>query len=133
VQRSSSAPNCSYFINWTDLDDALVWEIEVNQTGEYGVELQYTCAPSDVGSTIELSFGTSRRTGSVQVAWDPPLYSNQDTLPRPPAESPMKEFRSLELGTMHLESGRGSLTLRALEIPGNEVMHLRSITLTLLP
>jgi hypothetical protein len=57
--------------------------------------------------------------------------TNQDTLPRPPAESPMKEFRPLDLGTIRLDRGRGPLTLRAVYIPGREVMRLRSLTLTL--
>ena len=29
IKRSSAAPNCSYFVNWTRLDDSLVWDIDV--------------------------------------------------------------------------------------------------------
>jgi arylsulfatase A-like enzyme len=133
VRRSASAPNSSYFVNWTRLDDAVVWEIDVHTSGRYAVELFYTCPVADAGSTIELSFGDSRLRGQVQPGWDPPLYTNQDTLPRPAAESPMKEFRPLQLGTMVLKKGRGPLTVRAVEIPGREVMHLRALSLTLLP
>jgi hypothetical protein len=43
----------------------------------------------------------------------------------------MKDFRPLALGSMHLESGRGPLTLRALQIPGESVMDVRRINLTL--
>jgi hypothetical protein len=67
----------------------------------------------------------------VAPGWDPPLYTNQDTLPRPPGESQMKEFRPLALGSMRLEKGRGELTLRALEIPGAYVMDVRRVNLTL--
>ena len=35
------------------------------------------------------------------------------------------------LGAMHLEKGRGPLTLRAVEIPGKSVMDVRLVTLTL--
>jgi len=63
--------------------------------------------------------------------WNPPLYTNQDTIARPPAESRIKEFRPLNLGTMKLEKGRGQLTLRALEIPSASVMDVRQVTLTL--
>jgi arylsulfatase A-like enzyme len=133
VKRSANAPNCSYFVNWTNIEDSMVWEIEVNQTGEYAVEILYTCPLADAGATIELSFPDGRLTGLVQPGWDPPLYTNQDTLPRPPAESQMKEFRPLQLGTMRLEKGRGPLTLRALKIPGKQVMDVRAITLTLKP
>jgi len=43
----------------------------------------------------------------------------------------MKEFRSLNLGALRLEKGRGLLTLRALNIPGKNVMEVRQVNLTL--
>lgn len=131
VERSSSAPNCSYFVNWTSVDDSLVWLLDVNTTGIYDVIIDYTCREADAGSTIELSFKQATLSGQVTPFWDPPLYTNQDTLPRPPAESTMKEFRPLELGSISLEKGEGPLTLRAVKIPGQGVMDLRRVTLTL--
>jgi len=132
VRRSASAPNCSYFVNWTSLNDRMTWDIDVNTSGRYDVEILYTCPLDDAGSTIELEFNGSRLAGRVAPGWDPPLYSNQDTIARPPGESRMKEFRALKLGTMRLEKGRGLLTLRALEIPGRSVMDVRQVNLTLL-
>jgi arylsulfatase A-like enzyme len=133
VQRSSSAPNCSYFVDWTTREASMVWNLRVQTPGDYHVVIDYTCPLADAGSLIELSFRGSRLTGRVAPGWDPPLYTNQDTLPRPPAESPMKEFRPLDLGTIRLEPGQGELTLRALEIPGHSVMDVRRVTLTLMP
>lgn len=132
VRRSSSAPNCSYFVNWKAREDQLEWRLEVQTSGQYAVSLDYTCPLPDAGATIELSFKDSRLLGKVTPGWDPPLYTNQDTLPRPAAESKMKPFRTLDLGKMTLVSGQGSLVLRALEIPGKSVMDLRRVTLTLL-
>jgi hypothetical protein len=43
----------------------------------------------------------------------------------------MKEFRPLRLGSIRLPAGPGVLTLRAVEIPGQEVMDLRALTLVL--
>jgi hypothetical protein len=133
VRRSSGAPNCSYFVNWTTKQDSMVWLLDVHTTGRYEVVIDYTCPEPDAGSLIELAFQESRLTGHVTPAWDPPLYTNQDTLPRPHGESQMKEFRPLKLGTIDLESGTAQLTLRALEIPGKSVMDVRRVTLTLLP
>jgi arylsulfatase A-like enzyme len=132
IQRSSPAPNCSYFVNWTSETDSMVWLLDVRTSGRYQVSIDYTCPLADAGSTIELSFNNNRLSGTVQPGWDPPLYTNQDTLPRPPAESQMKEFHSLELGEMSLDEGAGKLILRALEIPGASVMDVRRVTLTLL-
>ena len=133
IERSARAPNCSYFVHWTSEDDSITWNIDVATAGRYAVQLQYTCPPADAGATVELSFCGSRTMGKVAPGWDPPLYTNQDTLPRPPAESRMKEFRALDLGVITLQAGQGPLVLRALDIPGRTVMDLRSVTLTLLP
>ncbi|MBL9156238.1 MAG: arylsulfatase [Verrucomicrobiales bacterium] len=131
VKRSSNAPNCSYFVNWTSLDDSLVWNLEVVTTGRYEVTIDYTCPLPDAGSTIELSFGDARLAGKVVPGWDPPLHTNQDTLPRPHGESTMKDFKTLILGEVELTAGKGPLTLRAIDIPGKSVMDLRRLTLTL--
>jgi len=130
IQRSAGAPNCSYFVNWKTTDDSITWDIDVHTTGRYSVTVYYTTP--DAGSLVELSFGKNKLGGRVRPAWDPPLYTNQDTIARPRAESQMKEFRLLELGTISLEKGRGLLTMHALEIPGKSVMDVRQIVLTLL-
>ena len=132
VKRSSAAPNCSYFVNWTSKEDSMFWLLDVHTTGRYEVAIDYTCPEADAGSQIELSFLDSRLQGRVTPGWDPPLYTNQDTLPRPHGESQMKEFRTLKLGEIRLEKGQGPLTLRALDIPGKSVMDVRRVTLTLL-
>ena len=131
VKRSSGAPNCSYFVNWTTKDDRMIWKLDVHTAGDYEVEILYTCPEGDEGSTVELSFLKDRLTSKVSPAWNPPLYTNQDTIPRPAAESTMKEFRTLNAGTLHLEKGVGELTLRALEIPGKSVMNVRQVNLIL--
>ncbi len=131
VKRSSNAPNCSYFVNWKTKEDSMVWLLDVHTTGKYEVTIDYTCPVPDAGSLVELSFLESKLTGKVAQGWDPPLYTNQDTLPRPDGESTMKEFRTLKLGEVKLTKGIGPMTLRALEIPGKSVMDVRRVTLTL--
>lgn len=132
IRRSSNAPNCSYFVNWTKLNDRMEWLLDVHTTGRYAVSIDYTCPQEAVGCVIQLSQKDNHLTGRIAEAWDPPLYTNQDTLPRPPAESQMKEFRTLNLGEMQLEKGIAPLILKALEIPGSSVMDVRRVTLTLL-
>ena len=130
VRRSAGAPNCSYFVNWKDAADAMTWDVAVNTTGQYDAVIYYTCPPADAGSTVELSFNGASVTGKVAPGWDPPLIADQDRVPRK-SESIMKEFRTLNLGTVKLAKGRGPLTLRALQIPGKSVMEVRLVTLTL--
>jgi hypothetical protein len=130
VKRSGNAPNSSYFTNWTSPDDSMTWDIEVHETGNYAVAINYTCTAPDVGSTVEVSFKNSSVTGKVSRAWDPPLNDHEDRVPRV-GESFMKDFQPLQIGTMHMEAGRGLLTLRAKDIKGKQVMDVRLVSLTL--
>lgn len=132
VKRSANAPNCSYFVHWTSTDDRITWDVDVHATGTYEVTLYYTCAEADTGSTVEMTLGSSTLSGKVLPAWDPPLIVDQDVIPRPPAESIMKDFHPLALGKVRIEKGRGLLTFRATELAGSRVMDLRGVALTLL-
>lgn len=124
IKRSNRFPNDSFFSNWTSLDDSITWNCEVGKTATYQVELFYTCPAADVGSTIELSFNDNRLTGKITEAHDPPLAGMQhDRVKR--VESYVKDFKRMNLGTIKLDAGKGTLTLQALEIPGSQVMDFR--------
>ena len=45
-------------------------------------------------------------------------------------ESYVKDFKPLQLGTIDLPQGKGTLTLRALDNPGGQVMEFRLLMLT---
>jgi arylsulfatase A-like enzyme len=130
VRRSAGAPNCSYFVNWKTKEDTMTWDIEVHTAGTYRVEIQYACPAKDLGANVELRFKDATTTGKVAAAWYPALLDQQDRVPRK-GESYMREFRSMTLAPLTLAKGRGALTLRAVEIPGQQVMEVRAITLTL--
>jgi len=131
VQRSSKAPNCSFFTHWTNPDDRITWDIDVATTGKYEAVIYYTVPATDVGSTVELSFQGSRLEGQVSQANDPPLHGTEhDRAPRG-QESLVKDFKPLDLGQIELPKGRGELSLRALKVPGKSVMDVRLLFLTL--
>jgi arylsulfatase A-like enzyme len=129
IKRSNRYPNCSFFTHWTSLDDKISWPVEVDTSGDYAVEVYYTCLDADVGSVIELSLGDSRVQGQITSAHDPSLQgAENDRVKR--TESYVKDFRPLTLGTIHLQQGRGELVLRALSKPGAQVMDFRLLMLT---
>lgn len=130
IKRSSRHPNCSFFTNWTSIEDRMTWDIEVRTAGRYQVEIYYACPAADVGSTIEVSLGESRLQGAVPEAHDPPLRgAEHDRVKRD--ESYVKDFKPLKLGVFELKAGRGELTLRAIKVPGRQVMDVRLMLLTL--
>ncbi len=130
VQRSSGAPNCSYFVNWQTKEGSMTWDIDVHTPGEYEATIDYVCPEADMGSTIELSFGEAKTDGKVTPGWYPPLITGQDRASRK-GESFMRDFHTLALGTIKLSAQRGLLTLRALEISGQSVAEVLRVTLTL--
>lgn len=124
IKRSASAPNSSYFTNWTNLNDKITWDVEVLSEGDYEVKVYYTCPAKDAGATIELSFGPDKLISKITEANDPPLRGMEnDRVKR--EESYVKDFKPLKTGVIHLKKGSGELILKALDIPGSQVMDFR--------
>jgi hypothetical protein len=76
---------------------------------------------------VELSFNTSKLAFQITEAFDSPLLKNDDVYSR--GEGYVKEFKRIKIGTIHLEKGKGELSLKALEIPGKQVMDFRLLLL----
>ncbi len=131
IQRSSKAPNNSFFTNWTELGDHITWDIDVGQGGRYDAILHYTCAAGDEGVTIRLAIarGDSVQTRVVDV-FDPPLW---DKSKERVAKSHyfVKDFRPLHVGRLTLPPGRSTLTLDAVDLPGKRAIDVHSVDLIL--
>ena len=128
IQRSNRHPNSTFFTNWKRTDDAITWDVDVLETGDFEAEIYYACPAADVGSTVRLSLGNDQVTARITEAHDPPLRgAEHDRVPR--IESYVKDFRPLTLGRIHLEKGRGTLTLNATNIPGGQAMEFRMLVL----
>ena len=129
IKRSNRFPNCSFFTNWISVEDNISWDIDVVADGDFEVVLYYTCLKKDIGSTFELSIGESKLTGKITEAHDPPLRGMEhDRVER--ESSYVKDFKPLKLGTMHLKKESGQLILKALNIPGSQVMDFRLLMFT---
>lgn len=128
IKRSSIHPNCSFFTDWSNISDSITWEAEVLTDGNYEVEIYYTCAPEDVGSTFEVSFLGEKITGKIMEAHNPPLTGMENDRDIR-SESYVKDFKQLKVGTIHLKKGEGILALKALEIPGSQVIDFRLMML----
>ncbi|OVE75892.1 N-acetylgalactosamine 6-sulfate sulfatase [bacterium E08(2017)] len=129
IKRSSQHPNDSFLSNWSSVDDRIEWPCQIGASGTYKVEIFYTCSEADVGSTVELSFNDAKMAGKIVESHDPPLFGKEhDRVPR--KESYDKDFKRMTLGSIKLEKGEGTLSLRALDIPGSQVMDFRLMLLT---
>ena len=128
LKRSNRFPNCSYFTNWTKLDDKLTWQVEAGAAGRYAVELHYAVRKGSEGAVLELSFNGKRLRHTITQPHEVPTRGQEnDRVPR--AESFVKDFKAVDIGVIMLSKGKGELMLRALEIPGQEVLEFRLLML----
>ncbi|MEZ6074339.1 MAG: hypothetical protein R3C56_01300 [Pirellulaceae bacterium] len=117
IERSNKAPNCSYFTNWKNTDDTMTWPVEVLEEGNFEVEMHYTCPASLVGAEVALTLGASQLRATIDTANDPPPKGAEHDRVHRGTESLVKDFKPLKLGVVHLEKGKGELTLRASKLP----------------
>ncbi len=128
IERSNRFPNSSFFTNWTGVEGAIAWDVEVGRAGEYEATVYYAASPAAVGTVLRLALGESSVEGPVEQANDAPLIgAEHDRTPR--QESYFKDFKPLRLGTIRLGAGRGELTLTAPRIPGGEAIDFAFLTL----
>jgi hypothetical protein len=124
IERSNRYPNNSFFKNWKSVNDSITWDVEVLADGHFDVELYYTASEENLGSIVELSLGKSKIAKKISAAHDLPLKGMEnDRVPR--QESYVKDFKPIDLGTMVLKKGEGTMTLKALKIPGEEAIDFR--------
>ncbi|MDR1202587.1 MAG: arylsulfatase [Tannerellaceae bacterium] len=126
IQRSNKYPNSSYFINWIDTSDSISWNVKVEEPGTFEAMIYYICTHENIGSTLRLSVGNSELTSQLTKVNDTPMLGAElDRVPR--TESYSKGFKPYSLGTIILEKGEMSVSLKALQIPGEEVMYLQML------
>ncbi|MCB0669589.1 MAG: sulfatase-like hydrolase/transferase, partial [Saprospiraceae bacterium] len=124
VVRSNRYPNCSYFTNWTSVDDSITWEVEVLEGGDFDVQLYYTCPETSVGSTFTLTFNGNSIEAAINEAHNPPeMGMENDRIPR--QESYVKDFVPMHIGPIHLDKGNGKLVLKAKDLKGAQLMDVR--------
>lgn len=124
IERSNTYPNDSFFTNWSSAKDSITWDVDILADGHFNVELYYTISEENLGSIVELSLCNSRIAKKIKVANDAPLRGKEnDRVPR--KESYVKDFKPMDLGTMVLKEGKGTLTLKTLKVAGGEVADIR--------
>ncbi len=69
----------------------------------------------------------------VDKANDPPVLGKEHDRADRGSESFVKDFQPLRLGEITFAKGRGPLTLGAVKQPGEAVIEVRAVQLTLLP
>lgn len=106
--------------NWKEVNDSVVWPVEVYTSGTYDFILRYTCDETNVGTEMQLSVNDKHIKGTI-------LHAFTAELAKLPSVtnilSPLvkESWASLSLGRMKLARGRYDIVLQAVNIPGNIV------------
>ena len=124
IKRSNHYPNCTYFTHWINDNDSITWNAEVPKEGDFEVTVYYSCAEDAIGSVFEVSLGKSKIEGIIKEAHNPEQFgAAEDRVIR--AESYVKDFKPLNIGTIHLQKGKGTLSLKAVNKTGEKMMDFR--------
>ena len=128
IKRSNRFPNCSYFTNWTKLEDKITWQAEVGVAGKYEAMLHYAVPEGDEGAVLELVHNQSKLRYTITEAHEVPDRGQEnDRVLR--QESYIKDFKAVKMGIIGLKAGKGELTLHALKIPGKQALEFRLLML----
>lgn len=113
VARFMLLRNIGNICCWTDERDWVSWQFEVTTPGSYVVELRYSSAPGNAGSTFEVSVGAQHLGGTISA----------DT-------GSWYRHRRLRVGVLELKkTGQQTLSLKPTGKPGQVVMNLAWVRL----
>ena len=128
IKRSGRFPNCSYYENWKTTEDKITWNCEVGATGTYEVSIHYALKKGDEGTVVQLSHNNASIEHEFTESHEVPSRGQEnDRVER--RESYVKDFKEIKIGIINLTKGKGELTLKALEIPGEESIEFRLLML----
>jgi len=130
LKRSSIHPNCSWICEWRDLNDSLLWHIDVETSGTYRVGVMYSAHSGQLGSRFSAECGADSCAFEIDEEFNQPELHGFDRYPR--KESYEKEFTLFECATMTLPKGTADFVLKALRMPGEEMPHVRALKLELI-
>jgi hypothetical protein len=128
IERSNRWPNCSFYTNWNSISDSISWAVEVLADGDFEVTLYYTCKEENTGAVVALSDGRQKTAITITEAFDPPLRGMENDRSER-QNSYVKDFNPVSMGTISLKKGTQTLSLKALEVPGNGVIDFRLLML----
>jgi putative heme-binding domain-containing protein len=96
---------------WSSADDRAVWTVAVPKAGRYEVWLDYACDNGTAGNSYLIESGRERLTGKVAGtgSWD--------------------KYKPVQVGTMALEAGEHSVTMRPEGKVNGAMIDLRMIRL----
>ncbi len=116
-----------WLVNWTNSDDRIYWDVEVQSPFSYQVYLSYTVPESDAGATIQLEVGNNLLVNTLSTAFNPAAIPSPDRIQR--IEVYEKDWAKIYLGDISLQAGSQTISLSASQIVGSQVAEVKGLVL----
>jgi arylsulfatase A-like enzyme len=128
IKRSNQFPNDSHLTNWLTKEDFISWEVALEKEGNFKIDVYYSCSKDNIGTELSISFGENSVKNVLKKENNVPLIGMEhDAVPRD--ESYIKDFISLNLGTIHLKPGKGTLKLMSHNLLKANDLDIKLVTL----
>lgn len=117
-----------WIVNWAELSDQAIWEIDVVEAGNYQFTVQYACTEAQKGTELRLGVGEEQGIrATLSVAHVPTVIPSPDRVAGVRTEALEQSWAYQALGELELQTGKYTLSLQALDIPGEEVGEIKGI------
>ncbi|GMQ31403.1 arylsulfatase [Algoriphagus confluentis] len=113
--------------NWKNESDSVVWPLNVIDSGEFEVWLEYSAAPNQLGAELNLSTSSTNLTQTLDQGLESIPIPSPDRVPR--KEAPEQTWNRILLGQIQLAEGKEKLILSAKKIPSEGLGDIFSIRL----
>lgn len=115
-----------WLTNWTKTEARIWFEVDVQVSGEYELELAYACPADSAGSILRISCDDAYTQTTVPAgeAAEIPLPHRDDA-----NRYRNRDWATLPVGRLHLEAGEKRLVLQAISQPGEQVLDFKHLRL----
>ncbi|WP_111668780.1 arylsulfatase [Algoriphagus litoralis] len=104
-----------WLTNWKGESDSIFWKVNVLDSGEFEVFLEYTASEDQVGAKMKLTHGASHLEWILSEAFYPKSISSPDRVPR--KEAPEQTWGLISIGKIQLGPGLQEFRVTASDIP----------------
>ncbi|MDF9800701.1 arylsulfatase A-like enzyme [Catalinimonas alkaloidigena] len=113
---------------WTDRQDSMYWKLDVVEAGQYKAMLKYTASTEQTGAEMQLTTPNDKVSRKINQPFTPKIISGYDRADRG-QESYEQSWGSLVVGSIQLEKGEQRISLKALNIPQQNVGEIKAVVL----
>ncbi len=117
-----------WLTNWVTPEDSIFWNIDVVESVKYQITLLYSMPQETSGLSIFMSTLKQKTSPKAIAAFNSALKPSPDRVRR--KEAYEQSWGELDLGTINLEPGKQSLSLRAIHASDFYPIEIKEIRLT---